>query len=337
MRRSLILSAALTLLFAGAAMSQTHYIGVYNEDITTSCASCHGTVVTAWEQTGHATTHDSTLVENSHYGYNCFSCHNTGWDEIADNGSFDESIVMDTSAAGDFAITNPNGYEDMKNVQCESCHGPVGSDSTTVDNAHMSNEADLSAEACGICHEGAHHPYMEQWSASGHATSAEMGFVVGNPECVHCHVAGDFIEYAKDPENYEPPSSVNPTPEPITCAACHEPHSNEYPGQLRFDVTGDMTICDHCHNGHVGDSVDYTSTPHHQTSELMRDNAAKFGYQYDGVTYSNSAHTSVVSDGCIGCHVHMTGFDGVSANTSHEFEPRVEACAECPHRLLHRR
>ena len=129
---------------------------------------------------------------------------------------------------------------------------------------------DYSAENCGKCHSEAHHPYYEEWSQSGHALSAKQSFIVNNPECVKCHVAQSFIAFAKDPDNYKPEIlATGQDIQPLTCVACHDPHSNKNIHQLRFPIeAGTRVICDQCHTTDI-DSVDINTEPHHTTSECL--------------------------------------------------------------------
>lgn len=218
----------------------------------------------------------------------------------------------------------------MKNVQCESCHGSVGSEENSIDSGHTDRTTDFSAENCGECHQGEHHPYLEQWQESMHAESDVAFFTrENNGDCYYCHYAQDFVAFLKTSEydgtTFEPQGDL----QNLTCATCHNPHGNDNPGNIRAVPEGHEghVICDVCHNAEIEGEVDVESTPHHTTSEVL-DGSPKFGYQYEGEEYSNSYHSNI-EERCIACHVHSTPFDGEEANTGHTFEPRIEACQEC--------
>ena len=323
-----LLLITITLLFAGTLSAQ-HYLGVSTE----TCGTCHSAIIATWDSTGHADAQAGGEA-NAHFGYDCLPCHNTGWDTETVNGGFDE-YVDSTGVYPGFVIkataADTAGYERMKDVQCEHCHGAVGnSDGSAVDMSHASRATDFTAEGCGSCHQGEHHPYVEEWAESAHAEGIPAWFTrENNGSCYHCHAAQDFVAWKTD-GGYDGTTFVpqGGTDDVITCATCHDPHGNENAGNLRFAEEEGHIVCDDCHNAHLDGEVDYTSTPHHTTSECL-DGSDLFGWQYEGDygTYANSPHTSVAEDRCADCHVHMEPFDGVSANTGHTFEPTVESCA----------
>ncbi|MGA9291422.1 MAG: T9SS type A sorting domain-containing protein [Ignavibacteriaceae bacterium] len=342
-----ILLLFLSLIFGTSlALSQVqnYYLGTGTpaDEAPTSCASCHTAGSTAretpyydtWKLTKHAQAQDSISVTNSHFGYDCLRCHNVGWDPAVDNYGADEYVKEDTTTTPNYVITNQEDWERVKNVGCESCHGPQGTADRQLDLVkHFTGgiKLDYSAENCGKCHSEAHHPYFEEWSQSGHALSAQQSFIVNNPNCVKCHVAQSFIAYAQDPANYKPAIlATGQDIQPITCVACHDPHSNENIHQLRFPIVqGSKVICDQCHTTGI-DSVDINSTPNHTTSECLS-GSKDFGYQYPGEKYPNSPHTYAVLNRCVTCHVHasstadpVTGF----FSTGHTFYPKTAACAQ---------
>jgi predicted CXXCH cytochrome family protein len=335
-----------TLIFGSSLVfSQENYYlgtGTPQDEAPTSCASCHTAGSTArltpyydtWKLTLHAQAQDSIAATNTHFGYDCLRCHNVGWDPSIDNFGADEFVVKDSTKTPNYRITNTAGWERVKNVGCEACHGPLGTADGELDLVkHFTGgiKLDYSAQNCGKCHQGEHTPYLEEWEESGHALSAKQAFIVNNPECVKCHVAQNFIAFAKDPANYKDEIlATGQDIQPLTCVACHDPHSNENIHQLRFPIeAGKQVICDQCHTTGI-DSVDINTEPHHTTSECLS-GSKNFGYQYPGEKYPNSPHTYAVLNRCVTCHVHssdtpdpVTGF----YSTGHSFNPKTDACAQ---------
>ena len=319
MKNLLLLATAVTLFFSANIFAQdNYYIG-----LDATCTGCHGPIVEAWEGTGHAIAQDS--VSNDHYGYSCLECHNTGWNPDVTNYGADEYV--DSTDNNGYEITDEAQWAKVKNVTCESCHGPVGNEDGSMDNAHMGRVTDYSADNCGVCHQDAHHPYMEEWQESKHAESEVSWFTrEANGQCYYCHYAQDFIAFLEDPD-YDYTVEQQGELAVITCATCHDPHGNENPGSLRMVGEGQI-VCDVCHAENIVDEVNVEDTPHHTTSEVFA-GSDKFGYQYPGETYSNSAHTFVLAEEkCAACHVHQTPFDGTVTATGHTFEPRTESCAQ---------
>ena len=336
------------------SQEQNYYLGTGTpeDEALTSCASCHSEGLTArltpyydtWKLTKHAQAQDSIAATNAHFGYDCLQCHNVGWDPSIDNYGADEYVKKDTTETPNYVITDQANWNRVRNVGCEACHGPQGTADRQLDLEKHFNGGitlDYSADNCGKCHQGAHHPYFDEWKLSGHAMSARDSagalktFIVNNPNCVKCHVAQSFIAFAQDPANYKPAIlATGDDIQPITCAACHDPHSNKNIHQLRFPIVsgiGGSVICDQCHTTGI-DSVNINNTPNHTTSECLS-GSKNFGYQYPGETYSNSAHTyaAEVFGRCITCHVHssstpdpVTGF----LSTGHTFYPKTSACAQ---------
>ncbi|MEJ2616614.1 MAG: multiheme c-type cytochrome, partial [Ignavibacteriaceae bacterium] len=334
---------------------QNYYLGTGtpSDEALTSCASCHSAGLTAretpyydtWKLTKHAQAMDTISATNSHFGYDCLGCHNVGWDTSIVNYGADEYVKKDTTKTPNYVITNQADFDRVKNVGCEACHGPKGTSDRKLadvvnhilDYSKVDSILDYSAQNCGKCHQGEHTPYLEEWEQSGHAMSVRDAngnlktFIVNNPSCVKCHVAQSFIAYAKNPAGYQPKILVTgDNIQPITCAACHDPHSNENIHQLRFPIVpGTKVICDQCHTTDI-DSVDINTEPHHTTSECLS-GSKNFGYQYPGEKYPNSPHTYAVVNRCVTCHVHssstpdpVTGF----FSTGHTFYPKTSACAQ---------
>lgn len=348
MKRMLHLVFVLVTLFAGMIYSQTtpYFLGTgFPEDQQgTSCASCHKTgnigspIYDKWKNTLHAVALDSLAGILS---YNCISCHTTGWIPGTNNGGADEYVLKDTTVTPNYVITNLARWNRTKNVGCESCHGPLGAknvvpgapDSLWIGPQHTFtqtniNNIDYTAENCGKCHDGFHHPYFTEWEQSGHALSTQSAFVVNNKRCVKCHVAQNFIRWAKNPGAYVDTILVSAAQrQPITCVTCHDPHDRQNVGQLRFPITPQSTICDKCHTSEI-DSVDVNTTPHHTTSEVLS-GSPLFGFRYPGENYINSGHSFAATLRCVNCHVYPTPFNGTIAVTGHTFEPRTEACVSC--------
>ena len=331
-----LLFPSILFLMTTTIFAQNYYLGVGSpsDNVNSSCASCHKSggaaqdIYSKWINTGHATAQDS-LVSNPGYEYSCLECHNTGWDLAAANYGADEYVSENAGQTPNYVITDEANWNRVKNVQCESCHGAMGSDQRQLGGSHWAfgttNVPDYSAENCGSCHQGEHYPYYEEWQASAHASGAPeyLKNRETNAECFKCHFAQDFVAYLNDPE-YDAATFVpDGELQDITCVTCHDPHDN----QLRV-ASGSQTICDVCHTVEE-ETVDINTEPHHTTSQALS-GSANFGYQYPGETYTNSPHTFAATERCVDCHVQTTPFNSTTgiAVTGHTFDPRTEACAQ---------
>lgn len=93
-----------------------------------ACAVCHPRQDAFWKGTRHARAYETLVKKNSHLDLECIGCHTTGY-----------------GTPGGFTL----GLErpDLRNVQCEACHGP---------GARHTGKGDIrwvmDASVCGGCH-----------------------------------------------------------------------------------------------------------------------------------------------------------------------------------------
>lgn len=337
MNLKLLLTLLAFISISSIAICQNYYLGTDNGAGSLTCSSCHTAtysnlappVYDTWKYTAHAKAQDS--LTSSHYGYACLQCHNTGWDTSKANYGADDFVKYDSTKTPDYVITNQAGWDKVKNVGCEACHGPLGTKDGLLSNDHWSIKLDYSSAVCGKCHQGRMNPFIEEWSQSVHAQSTsgpEADFITSNKACVKCHVAQNFILYSKNPAAYRDTILATGSDiQPITCVACHDPHEKKYTAQLRFPITDTKVICDECHSSGI-DSVNINTTPH-QTTSYALSGSKLFGYQYPGQTYPNSAHTYAATERCLNCHMDMTADNNGNPNMGHTFAPRVQACEGC--------
>jgi predicted CXXCH cytochrome family protein len=212
------------------------YLGYAVRDAKlTTCGNCHATFQSGWETTGHADAWEG-LQGSGHAQAFCEGCHTTnqlGNPDVADAGwlAIKDSTYLD--------------------VQCESCHasGWDHFNSPMAVQPLASIEADTGATTgCGECHEGTHHPFVEQWVQSRHAM-ADENFAAGREGCNQCHegraaMQFKFLETANYIEKEDPEDL-----QPISCAVCHDPHGSDYSANLRAEIETSTTehLCVRCH------------------------------------------------------------------------------------------
>jgi len=295
------------------------------------CANCHSSEArpqyTNWSETAHAHAW-ATLQASDHAASYCEPCHTVQQNDTPGNSGFDEVPTAQ--------------FED---VQCESCHGPGSAHAESGDASKVVNGrlAALDVSTCGVCHNGEHHPYLEEWEESRHSQLTENhGASIGS--CQPCHSGTGFVDAfsGSDEELY---SSDNPME--LTCGACHDSHSDENPGQLRTvapvtlatgvvaDAGGAGQLCMQCHHArHTAEEQvpegDAHFGPHHSNqADAVYGTTGNKAVNPD-MTFASSGH-GLIEDACARCHVYPTAFDEVTgtANVGHTFEPRVEACVQC--------
>lgn len=214
------------------------------------CESCHAGVLTTVAHTAHAGAFTTALfvAEGGQTNSACFACHTAGY------------RAMGFVSASKTPL--------LENVQCENCHGPAGNHAANPANPVSIPQAELAAELCGGCHSAglapasvaaSHLPYFEDWNSSAHAAVvpevlAGMSGAVTNSaaaanisNCGRCHSGSARLALI----NGENPSLTltNDYDLPVTCAVCHDPHSqhvwtNVLNGVITFtnSLTGNTTV-----------------------------------------------------------------------------------------------
>lgn len=218
----------------------------YDDEPTklTVCGNCHIGQQGGWKQTAHA---DAFARLGASPQESCADCH-----AVTERGNASEAQIG-------WAATRDSRYRD---VQCESCHGPglqhVSNPDATQPLASLAVPhptggagslflSQAGTEGCGECHSGAHQPIVEEWAQSPHAEVVPSP--AGNAACQQCHRGQQILLAWGEDANYKEKNS--PEHLPITCGVCHDAHSGDNPGQLRFPVTTpaiEQHLCARCHN-----------------------------------------------------------------------------------------
>jgi predicted CXXCH cytochrome family protein len=208
----------------------------------TVCGNCHVTQQSLWAQTTHANAFGAAAELAPAAAEVCAVCHAV-------------------SAFGNLA-TQPGGWPATRepryhDVQCESCHGPGldhirNPDGGTVATVLAGVDAGASVDGtCTECHSGFHHPFVQEWEASGHGQP--VAAAVGRPDCEGCHEGkaalrafGVLARYREEGQS---------APIAITCAVCHDPHRLTFDKQLRYSINvpdEQQNLCMRCHHKRGG-------------------------------------------------------------------------------------
>ncbi len=282
------------------------------------CGNCHVGREVEWKDTDHSHAW-ATLQNSGHAQEFCEGCHT-----VNQLGN-----TLDEPAG--YLATGDTRYED---VQCESCHGPGLNHLQIPDlakpQAPLSVGSDLDL-GCGQCHQGTHHPFIEEWQQSGHA---KVGFAADREGCTSCHsgegalaawgVKTSFLE--------EPNVGIGKDHLAITCGICHDPHGSDNTAELRFPVDvpdENVNLCSQCHDQRGTPDPGSTRGPHAPETAVL------LGYggwwppnlEFPGdaivATHGSEANPRF----CASCHVfpftvtdEVTG-DFVFQATGHLFDP----------------
>jgi hypothetical protein len=103
-----------------------------------SCKACHRAIYEYVQTLPHAKAYATLEREKSTYDLECIACHVTGWQTP---GGFDQ----------------PGAVGDLKDVQCEGCHGP-GSEHVKAGGRGDAGrlKAEVPMGLCAGCHTPAH-------------------------------------------------------------------------------------------------------------------------------------------------------------------------------------
>ncbi|MBN2519149.1 MAG: hypothetical protein JXB17_01480 [Bacteroidales bacterium] len=189
-----------------------------------------------------------------------------------------------------------------------SCKGPQGEDAN---------------ETCIQCHNDGTTLLARQLQAANSVHLTGGNFERNSSDCAPCHTHEGFVERILTGDDT---SSVPKDPTAITCRTCHMIHINydstDWALRSTEPVTlwtnneildlGKSNLCANCHQPRVinplpvsnGANITLTSSrwgPHHSPQASLF--AGKAGYEYTGVSYTSSAHSAMLPDACITCHM----------------------------------
>jgi hypothetical protein len=126
------------------AKGEAFYVGI------DSCTNCHEEPRKVWDQTKHAHAYATLSTQFKEFNLDCVSCHVTGYDR-----------------PGGSTVTH---VEELKNVQCEDCHGPGSLHAAKPEKVHVP-VAKPGADVCLSCH---HPPHVHTFDAQ-----AKMAEILG--------------------------------------------------------------------------------------------------------------------------------------------------------------
>jgi 2',3'-cyclic-nucleotide 2'-phosphodiesterase (5'-nucleotidase family) len=126
------------------AKGEPGYVGI------DMCATCHEEPKKVWDKTSHATAYGTLSKQFKEYNLDCVSCHVTGYDR-----------------PGGSTVTH---VDDLKDVQCEVCHGPGSLHSAKPEKVKVP-VAKPTTDVCLGCH---HPPHVHTFDAK-----AKMAEILG--------------------------------------------------------------------------------------------------------------------------------------------------------------
>ena len=309
--------------------AESGFLGYYSvEARQTTCGNCHVDHQADWSTHAHSDAW-ATLQASGHAQPYCEACHT-----VSELGNKVDS------AAGYTKVKDPAYYD----VQCESCHGPGEAHVTAPDAvapplARVNADTSHNSGTCAECHNGTHHPFVEQWQQSRHAVAnAEVvDEAVTTPatyaSCLACHEGRGALKAWGVTDNFVERDEVltHSNALGITCAVCHDPHGSGNPGQLRYAITDptlEGNLCMKCHARRFEPQLTSNRGPHAPQGPVFLGTGGWFPPGVD-TTPQTSTHGNPTANPrlCAGCHVaQFTVTDSATGNfqlqsVGHLFRP----------------
>ncbi|HEX9709966.1 MAG TPA: cytochrome c3 family protein, partial [Candidatus Thermoplasmatota archaeon] len=172
------------------------------------------------------------------------------------------------------------------------------------------------------------HPFVEEWSASGHGTA--VASPAGRSACVQCHAGEDVlkawginVEYLEKPTLDDEGQHLG-----VTCAVCHDPHAKTEDAQLRFPIDAldeEENLCMKCHHKRGKPDPTTYRGAHSPEGPLVVGDAGWWPPNFTAPggrlagTHSSDRNPRL----CAGCHVRaysVSGPAGTVNMTGHSFQ-----------------
>lgn len=309
--------------FGAVADATQDFIGVVG------CRECHNNIVTTQAQTAHGSAFSNArfAADGGQTRSACLPCHTVGY------GTPTGFISLSATPQ-------------LKEVQCENCHGAAASHAANPDDPVARPSLALSPSVCGQCHDGPWHPTFSEWTASPHTRVVED---MNTPEkfdsCGRCHSGLARLALLEGEPLLTGDANIG-----IVCATCHDPHeTNAYPALLRNPIAStrdyfitasgvftnqyqaDINICAQCHNHRGASWTDSSRAPHRSLQYNML--LGTVGESESGLPPRQPAsHALLIEKQCVGCHMQQSNHVSAAqpAITGHKFTvDSYDLCQSC--------
>ncbi|MDB6038769.1 MAG: hypothetical protein JWM99_2610 [Verrucomicrobiales bacterium] len=318
-----------------------NYVGV------NTCALCHSGGLVApntfvpWLGTLHATAFTRAIDGHASpdFSEDSLPFHTVGYDANTNavNAGFDDIAkqlgwLFPTTLNTNNWDAVPPRLKNLANIQCENCHGPGSEHAFSLGDTNLISRSFIAGN-CAQCHDNKNETSpnkigikFAEWNSSLHSHTTRTPSGPGRENCVRCHTAAGFRNFTEFAGS-NTPYATNTVYEPITCAACHDPHDATNPHQLRAankytlpegtTVTnvGSGALCMTCHHSRNGEATQNVANyklgkptwaggssfgPHDSTAGDMVEGVNAITY---GKVIPSGSHSAVIPNVCVGCHM----------------------------------
>jgi hypothetical protein len=308
-----------------------------------TCSECHPSVHSAESNTKHAQALETLKQIHQDKNPSCLPCHTVGYG-------------LPTGFISEAATPRLAG------VQCENCHGPAANHAANEMDLVARPRRDIAAQVCGGCHNGSHQPTFAEWSSSGHSVVVEdMNPPSRINSCGRCHSGTARLAMVYGvPASTIATTLTNDANVAITCAVCHDPHSQHVwtnvltgmvlTNQLRYPTAStnyfslttsstftnryDINVCAQCHNDRGASWTSSSRPPHHspQYNMLMGSVGVLANGGNAATNNQPASHATLVTNQCVSCHMPTREYESEAspAVTGHSFQVTAfESCLAC--------
>ncbi len=232
--------------------------------------------------------------------------------------------------------------------------GPQGEKGEKGDKGDPGDPGEAGTAGCIQCHDVSTDVKAKvlQYEASVHFMGGN--FERATTSCAECHTHEGFMEFLATGDVAA--TIANPTP--VGCRTCHKLHTDYATSDYALTVTepfmfetgetydrGTSNLCANCHHPRPADipevggpDMEITNKrygPHHGPQAALL--AGVGGYKVPGsLPYTNTAHTTMISDGCVTCHMAAAYGTQAGAHTwrmGYEYHgsttPNMDGCEGC--------
>jgi predicted CXXCH cytochrome family protein len=304
-----IILAILSVIPASAFGSEDdggNYIG------PNGCKFCHIDQYESWIQTNHSRAFQILVDIKMDKNESCIPCHVTGYNNETKTYKFKDVTCEVCHGSGDISNNIAKNVIRVLYSQENKTEEETHEILSRINLTRKSMVRNLTAEMCGRCHQGEHHPTYEEWNKSLHkeAMNTVKKQAGASDSCMKCQ----SVEWITA-DDYNKPT-LNEVTLGLTCEACHNVHNPVNDKLLRMPKN---RLCASCHT--MQDAKPGAAV-HHPSSEMRLSTG---GVDTDTYIYQPNA-------ACADCHRYTRAYNEslkLAGVTGHDFKTDFNVCLKC--------